>query len=93
MKRITMVKHHPCTQLAHLYEHMFLATAAEFMYQQGQYQLIDYMLDGHTYPGGIIIIKSIWHSVDATRLANKILTLPTDFGEMDNEPVSLALYR
>jgi hypothetical protein len=93
MKRITMVKHHPCTQLAHLYEHMFLATAAEFMYQQGQYQLTDYMLDGHTYPGGIIIIKSIWHSVDATRLANKILTLPTDFGEMDNEPVSLALYR
>ena len=63
------------------------------MYQQGQYQLIDYILDGHTYPGGIIIIKSIWHSVDATRLANKILTLPTDFGEMDNEPVSLALYR
>ena len=50
MKRITMVKHHPCTQLAHLYEHMFLATAVEFMYQQGQYQLIDYMLDLRVNP-------------------------------------------
>ena len=50
-----------------------LVVLPEFMYQQGQYQLIDYTLDGHTYPGGIIIIKSIWHSVDATRLANKLL--------------------
>ena len=28
MKHFTLVKHHPCTQLAHLYEHLFIATVA-----------------------------------------------------------------
>ncbi len=93
MKYLTLVKHHNCPQLAHLYEHMFVSTATEFLYQQDQYQLIDYSLNGHTYPNGTIIIKSAWYTVDATRLTNQIPTLPTDFGGIDNEPVSLALYQ
>ena len=57
MKHFTLVKHHPCTQLAHLYEHLFVTTVADYLYRHGQYKLLDYALNGATYDSGVIILS------------------------------------
>ena len=56
MKYVTFVKQHPCVQLAHLYEHLFISAATEYLYCHNQYKLLDYALHGETYEPGIIII-------------------------------------
>ena len=35
MKHLAIVKHHPCTQLAHLYEHLFVTAVADYLYRHG----------------------------------------------------------
>ena len=39
MKHLAIVKHHPCAQLAHLYEHLFVTAVADYLYSHGQYKL------------------------------------------------------
>ena len=37
MKHLAIVKHHPCEQLAHLYEHLFVTAVADYLYRHGQW--------------------------------------------------------
>lgn len=54
MKHFTLVKHHPCAQLAHLYKHLFVTT----VYHHRQYNLLGYAPNGTTYDSGVIIISA-----------------------------------
>lgn len=81
MKHFTLVKHHPCTQLAHLYEHLFIATVADQLYRHGQYKLLDYALNGATYDSGVIIISAECYTKTSAELLQDLATMKTDFGE------------
>ena len=55
MKHLAIVKHHPCAQLAHLYEHLFFTAVADYLYRHGQYKLSGLRaLNGATYDSGVI---------------------------------------
>jgi hypothetical protein len=58
MSRTILIKHHPCIQLAHLYEHLYCDALKHHLYSHGLYKYIDFSLMGVTYePSGIIEIS------------------------------------
>ena len=54
MKHLAIVKYHPCAQLAHLYEHLFVTAVADCLYHHRQYNLLGYAPNGTTYDSGVI---------------------------------------
>lgn len=92
MKHFTLVKYHPCIQLAHLYEHLFVTTVADYLYRHGQYKLLDYALNGATYDSGVIIISAECYAKTSAKLLQDLATMKTDFGEAPFYlPISRAL--
>lgn len=75
MKYFTFVKYHPCEQLAHLYEHLFVSTITEYLYSHSQYKLLDYSLNGETYESGIVMIYGACYSPKAERLLENIISM------------------
>ena len=75
MKYFTLVKYHPCEQLAHLYEHLFVSTITEYLYSHSQYKLLDYSLNGETYESGIVMIYGACYSPRAERLLENIISM------------------
>lgn len=92
MKHFTLVKHHPCTQLAHLYKHLFVTTVADYLYRHGQYKLLDYALNGATYDSGVIIISAECYAKTSAKLLQDLAMMKTDFGKAPFYlPISRAL--
>lgn len=75
MKYFALIKHHPCTQLAHIYEHLFVSTITEYLYSHSQYKLLDYSLNGETYESGIVMIYGACYSPRAERLLENIISM------------------
>ena len=75
MKCFTLVKYHPCEQLAHLYEHLFVSTITEYLYSHSQYKLLDYSLNGETYESGIVMIYGACYSPKTERLLENIISM------------------
>ena len=80
MKYFTIVKYHPCVQLAHAYEHLFVSTITEYLYQHNRYKLLDYSLNGETYESGIIVINGECYNNESEKLLNNIATMKADLG-------------
>ena len=80
MKYFTIVKYHPCVQLAHAYEHLFVSTITEYLYQHNRYKLLDYSLNGETYESGVIVINGECYNNESEKLLNNIATMETDLG-------------
>lgn len=80
MKYFTIVKYHPCVQLAHAYEHLFVSTVTEYLYQHNRYKLLDYSLNGETYESGVIIINGECYNNESEKLLNNIATMKADLG-------------
>lgn len=81
MKYFALIKHHPCTQLAHLYEHLFISTITEYLYNHGQYKLLDYSLNGETYESGIVIICGECYSTEAEYLLENIANMKVSLSD------------
>lgn len=80
MKYFTIVKYHPCIQLAHAYEHLFVSTVTEYLYQHNRYKLLDYSLNGETYESGVIVINGECYNNESEKLLNNIATMKADLG-------------
>lgn len=80
MKYFTIVKYHPCVQLAHAYEHLFVSTITEYLYQHNRYKLLDYSLNGETYESGVIVINGECYNNESEKLLNNIATMKADLG-------------
>lgn len=80
MKYFTIVKYHPCVQLAHAYEHLFVSTITEYLYQHNRYKLLDYSLNGETYESGVIVINGECYNNESEKLLNNIATMEADLG-------------
>lgn len=93
MKYFALIKHHPCTQLAHLYEHLFISTITEYLYSHGQYKLLDYSLNGETYESGIVIICGECYSTEAEYLLENIANMKVSLSDKNPGyiPVSQAM--
>ncbi len=93
MKNIVLIKQHPCVQLGHLYEHLFLRAVNEFFYRQGLYKALDYAAHGTTFEeGGVITVDIELYSDEAVAQTSAIEQLHIDFGD-ENKNVLLALYQ
>lgn len=81
MKHLTLVKQHPCVQLAHLYEHMFMRSINELFYSNGAFKNLDYSARGVAYEqGGIIIIYIDLYTEKARSLSHRLEDLFIDYG-------------
>ncbi len=89
MKRVVLIKQHPCVQLAHLYEHLFVTQVDELMYSHGLYKWLDYSARGTTYGrGGVIEIDFELYTPDAEKMMHEIEHLKVN---TEGEKVSRAL--
>ncbi len=93
MKYFALIKHHPCTQLAHLYEHLFVSTITEYLYSHGQYKLLDYSLNGETYESGIVMICGECYNTEAEHLLENIANMKVSLSDKNpgHIPVSQAM--
>ena len=93
MKYLALVKHHPCKQLAHLYEHLFVSTITEYLYSHGQYKMLDYAINGETYKSGLVIIYGECYNATTELLLENISKMKTDFndGKSYYVPVAMAM--
>lgn len=80
MKYFTIVKYHPCVQLAHAYEHLFVSTITEYLYQHNRYKLLDYSLNGETYESGVIVINGECYNAESEKILNNITAMKADLG-------------
>ena len=80
MKYFTIVKYHPCVQLAHAYEHLFVSTITEYLYQHNRYKLLDYSLNGETYESGVIVINGECYNAESEKISNNITAMKADLG-------------
>ncbi len=91
MKNINLVKQHPCVQLAHVYEHMFLREINRFLYEKGCFKTLDYFANGTTFDeGGIIVVECGFYTKKALAYKDNIANLSISMG-VDNIHVSNAL--
>lgn len=81
MKRFVFAKYHPCVQLAHLYEHLFVDAVSEALYQRKQYKFLDYAINGATYESGVIIISAEAYTAAAQQFLERLTTVKADLGK------------
>jgi len=93
MKYFTFVKYHPCEQLAHIYEHLFVSTITEYLYSHSQYKLLDYSLNGETYESGIVMICGECYNTEAEHLLENIANMKVSLSDKNpgHMPVSQAM--
>lgn len=90
MKYLALVKYHPCKQLAHLYEHLFISTITEYLYSHGQYKLLDYSLNGETYESGIVIIYGECYNTEAEHLLENIANMKVSLSDKNPGHIPVA---
>lgn len=93
MKYFTLVKYHPCEQLARIYEHLFVSTITEYLYSHSQYKLLDYSLNGETYESGIVMIYGACYSTETEYLLENIANMKVSLSDKNpgHIPVSQAM--
>lgn len=93
MKHFALIKHHPCTQLARLYEHLFVSAITGYLYNHGQYKLLDYSLNGETYESGIVMICGECYSTETEYLLENIANMKVSLSDKNpgHIPVSQAM--
>ncbi|PID31161.1 hypothetical protein CR983_02285 [Candidatus Saccharibacteria bacterium] len=62
MKNLFLYKHHPCRQLGHLYEHMFVFAVIRYLQKHGFFVYVDYAIDGISFSDGSIVIEIEAHN-------------------------------
>ncbi len=93
MKSIVLIKSHPCVQLGHVYEHLFLRRINDFFYEQQLFKSLDYAAHGTTFEeGGVIIVEIELYSEEAQKYMSALEQLKISLDE-DNENVSRALFQ
>lgn len=70
------VKHHPCEPVARLYMQIATQVAADALYSAGWYKLLDYGLDGTTWPSGLITLAAEAYNPQAAQLLTQVLQQP-----------------
>lgn len=90
MKYFILAKHHPCAQLAHLYEHLFISTITRYLYNHGQYKLLDYSLNGETYESGIVIIYGECYNTEAGHLLENIANMKVSLSDKNPGHIPVA---
>lgn len=89
MKAFTLVKHHSCVQLGHLYEHIFAASVKSTMQNSSCYKYLDYALQGTTHDNsGIIEIECEFYTDKAAQLSHAISTISAD---INPDSIAIAL--
>ena len=82
MQNITLIKHHPSVQLAHLYEHLFLMDANELLNSRGLFKWLDFTLNGTTYEqGGIVAIEFKTYNEQAKKCIPDLRNIKPSFSE------------
>lgn len=81
MKRFIFAKYHPCVQLAHLYEHLFVDAVSEALYQRKQYKFLDYAINGAAYESGVIIISAEAYTAAAQQFLERLTTVKANLGK------------
>jgi len=56
MRHFTLIKYHPCVQLAHLYEHLVTMAVNQRLYTQNTFKYLDYSVNGATDRDGLITL-------------------------------------
>ncbi len=93
MKNLTLIKQHPCVQLGHLYEHLFMRELNKFFYERNLFKHLDYAATGTTYEqGGIISVDVELYTEQTLVFEQELQHIPIDFGP-HNQTVSLELAR
>ena len=93
MKNLLFVKQHPCVQLGHLYEHLFVRRINEFFYAKQLYKTLDYSASGTTFDeGGVILVDVYLYSDEAKKYKNELENLSIEFG-IENDNVTTAALR
>lgn len=93
MKNIILIKQHPCIQLGHLYEHLFMRQVNRLFYNHGVFKHLDYSAHGKTFnQGGIISIEIELYTDLAFKFEEKIYNLSIDFGD-NNRNISTEVAR
>lgn len=73
MQQLTLIKSHPCIQLGHLYEHLYMRQLNEFFYSKGLFKYTDYAAQGTTYDqGGAIVVEISLYTKATQQLAAKL---------------------
>lgn len=90
MKYFTFVKYHPCEQLAHIYEHLFVSTITEYLYSHSQYKLLDYSLNGETYESGIVMICGECYNTEAEHLLENIANMKVSLSDKNPGHIPVA---
>lgn len=93
MKSIILLKQHPCTQLAHLYEHLYLRQVNDHFYSRGLFKCLDYAAHGSTFDkGGVVAVEIDLYTDNAIEIKEQLHNLPVDFGT-DNKNITTELTR
>ena len=71
-----LVKHHPCEPVARLYMQVATQVAADALYSAGWYKLLDYGLDGTTWPSGLITLAAEAYNPRTAQLLTQVLQQP-----------------
>lgn len=85
MQNITLVKRHPCVQLGHFYEHLFMRQVNSYFYNKKLYDHLDYAAAGTTYEEASLIVVNVdLYSQEAQSTPHHLQDLTIEFGEHDS---------
>ena len=68
MRHFTLIKYHPCVQLAHLYEHLVTMAVNQRLYTQNAFKYLDYSVNGATNRDGLITVDVEVYTTQPDRL-------------------------
>lgn len=86
---VTLIKRHPSAQLAHLYEHLYLAQIKQLFYTNGLFKYVDMALLGITWDAGALIQVEVNLYTPAARALSPQLSLLSI--DMNNDAITTAL--
>lgn len=79
MKRLILIKTCRETQLAHLYEHIYLEAVSTFLRDRGFLNYLDYRWRGRSYGGGFIHVEIDLLAIEVQQLARALSRLEPSF--------------
>ena len=68
MRHFTLIKYHPCVQLAHLYEHLVTMAVNQRLYTQNAFKYLDYSVNSATNRDGLITVDVEVYTTQPDRL-------------------------
>lgn len=82
MKTVILIKQHPCVQIAHVYEHLFMQRLNEFLYENRLFKYLDYFAHGMTFEeGGMIVVECGLYTDEAITCLDDIKSLNINLGD------------